>query len=145
MLGTDFYVFLLAMILAIGLLFLMVWHLIMLDELKNDYRNPVDFCQNLNRLVLPEYGVHLGVTLMLLVCGFWFTFLFNVPLVAYHVWRYTQRPAMTGPGLYDPTEVMNRSQLNLHTREGFMKVGFYVVSFLVYLYNMMVALVMALT
>ena len=77
----------------------------MLDELKNDYRNPVDFCQNLNRvyipntatynniittilqLVLPEYGVHLGVTLMLLVCGFWFTFLFNVPLVAYHVWR----------------------------------------------------------
>ena len=26
MLGTDFYVFLLAMILAIGLLFLMVWH-----------------------------------------------------------------------------------------------------------------------
>lgn len=24
--------------------------LIMLDELKNDYRNPVDFCQNLNRV-----------------------------------------------------------------------------------------------
>ena len=26
MLGTDFYVFLVAMVLAIGLLFLMVWH-----------------------------------------------------------------------------------------------------------------------
>ena len=24
--------------------------LIMVDELKNDYRNPVDFCQNLNRV-----------------------------------------------------------------------------------------------
>lgn len=53
----------------------------------------------------------------------------------YFPYRYTQRPTMTGPGLYDPTEVMNRSQLNLHTREGFMKVGFYVVSFLVYLYK----------
>lgn len=42
---------------------------------------------------------------------------------------------MSGPGLYDPTEVMNRSQLTLHTREGFVKVGFYVVSFLVYLYK----------
>lgn len=77
----------------------------MLDELKNDYRNPVDFCQNLNRvklrvicelsehshihmqLVLPEYGIHLGVTVMLLACGFWFTFLFNIPLLAYHMWR----------------------------------------------------------
>lgn len=49
--------------------------------------------------------------------------------------RYTQRPTMSGPGLYDPTEVMNRSQLTLHTREGFVKVGFYVISFLVYLYK----------
>ena len=42
---------------------------------------------------------------------------------------------MSGPGLYDPTEVMNRAQLNLYTREGFVKVGYYVVSFLVYLYK----------
>ena len=49
--------------------------------------------------------------------------------------RYTKRPTMSGPGLYDPTEVMNRAQLNLYTREGFVKVGFYVVSFLVYLYK----------
>lgn len=146
MLGTDFYVFLLAMVLAIVLLFLMVWHLIMVDELRNDYRNPVDFCQNLNRLVLPEYGLHLGMTVMLLVCGYWISFLLNVPLVAYHILRYLRRPAgMTGVGLYDPTEVMNRAQLTLFFREGFVKVGFYVVLFLVYLYNMMVALVVALT
>ena len=42
---------------------------------------------------------------------------------------------MSGPGLYDPTEVMNRAQMTLYTREGFIKVGFYVVSFLVYLYK----------
>lgn len=49
--------------------------------------------------------------------------------------RYTHRPTMSGPGLYDPTEVMNRAQLNLYTKEGFIKVGFYVLSFLVYLYK----------
>ena len=69
MLGADFFVFLLVMVIAIGLLFMMVWHvsgtrnymytqeqtscicflqLIMVDELKNDYRNPVDFSSNLN-------------------------------------------------------------------------------------------------
>ena len=26
------------------------YQLIAVDELKNDYRNPVDFCQNLNRV-----------------------------------------------------------------------------------------------
>lgn len=145
MLGWDFYVFLLVMICAIVLLFLMVWHLIAVDELKNDYRNPVDFCHNLNKLVLPEYGLHLFITLILLFCGYWFTFIFNIPLLVYHVRRYMKRPMISGPGLYDATEVMNRANTAFYMKEGFVKVGFYVVSFLVYLYNMMVALVMALT
>ncbi len=42
---------------------------------------------------------------------------------------------MTGVGLYDPTEVLNRDQIVLFNREGFAKVGFYVLSFLVYLYK----------
>ena len=46
-----------------------------------------------------------------------------------------KRPRITGPGLYDPTDVMNRAQMNYYTREGFIKLGFYVVSFLVYLYK----------
>lgn len=39
------------------------------------------------QLVLPEYGIHLVIVLMLLGCGYWFTFLFNVPLLAYHIYR----------------------------------------------------------
>lgn len=145
MLGLDFYVFLLVMVLAIILLFMMVWHLIAVDELKNDYRNPVDFCQNLNRLVLPEYGLHLFITLILLLCCYWFTFAFNIPLLAYHIRRYMRRPIISGPGLYDATEVMNRANTSFYMKEGFIKIGFYVLSFLVYLYCMMVALVTALT
>ena len=50
--------------------------------------------------------------------------------------RYLRRPVgMSGVGLYDPTEVMNRAQLTLFFREGFVKVGFYVLLFLVYLYK----------
>lgn len=49
--------------------------------------------------------------------------------------RYMKRPRISGPGLYDPTDVMNRAQMNYYTREGFVKLGFYVVSFLVYLYK----------
>ena len=51
-----------------------------------------------------------------------------------HPRRYMHRPVMSGVGLYDPTEVMNQAQTVLYTREGFIKVGFYVLSFLVYLY-----------
>lgn len=49
--------------------------------------------------------------------------------------RYTKRPVMSGPGLYDPTEVMNRANTTFYMREGFVKIGFYVLSFLVYLYK----------
>ena len=49
--------------------------------------------------------------------------------------RYMKRPAISRPGLYDPTEVMNRANTSLYMKEGFVKIGFYVVSFLVYLYK----------
>ena len=49
--------------------------------------------------------------------------------------RYIKRPTISGPGIYDPTEVMNRANTTLFMREGFVKIGFYVVSFLFYLYK----------
>ena len=39
------------------------------------------------QLVLPEYGLHIGITLVLLLCGYWVSFIFNTPLLAYHIWR----------------------------------------------------------
>jgi hypothetical protein len=35
-------------LLDIGLIFLMVWNIICFDELKTDFRNPVDLCNSLN-------------------------------------------------------------------------------------------------
>ena len=49
--------------------------------------------------------------------------------------RFLKRPTRSGFGLYDPTVVMNRANLVFYNREGFIKLGYYVVSFLIYLYK----------
>lgn len=49
--------------------------------------------------------------------------------------RFVKRPSASGYGLYDPTIVMNRDNLIFYNREGFIKLGYYVLSFLIYLYK----------
>jgi len=45
------------------------------------------------------------------------------------------RPVMSGPGLYDPTTVMNADNLTKCMREGWVKLAFYLISFFYYLYR----------
>jgi len=40
----------------------------------------------------------------------------------------------SGFGIYDPTTIMNAQILNLAQREGWIKLGFYMVTFFYYLY-----------
>ena len=49
--------------------------------------------------------------------------------------RYLNRPVMSGPGLYDPTSIMNADTLNKCQREGWVKLAFYLLSFFYYLYG----------
>ncbi|CAG0881797.1 unnamed protein product [Cyprideis torosa] len=137
-----------ALILDAFLIFFAIFHIISFDELKTDYKNPIDQCASLNPLVLPEYGIHLLFNVMFLFAGEWFTLLLNAPLIAYHVWRYVtrsnkykNRPVMSGPGLYDPTSIMNQDTLAECQKEGWIKLGFYVFSFFYYLYGMIYALI----
>ena len=46
-----------------------------------------------------------------------------------------QRPVMSCPGLYDPTTIMNADELNRAQKEGWIKLGFYLISFFYYLYR----------
>ena len=39
------------------------------------------------QLVLPEYFIHIFFNLMFLIAGEWFTLMFNIPLIAYHIHR----------------------------------------------------------
>lgn len=48
---------------------------------------------------------------------------------------------MSGPGLYDPTTIMNADQLSRAMREGWVKLGFYLLSFFYYLYGMIYSLI----
>lgn len=118
------------------MLILVVQHLTF-DRLQN----PIDQCNTLNPLVLPEYAVHVLFNVLFLIAGEWVPLLFNAPLIAYHVHRYMKRPLMSRPGLYDPTTIMNAEQLNKATREGWIKLGFYLLSFFYYLYGMISSLI----
>ncbi|CAG0912867.1 unnamed protein product [Notodromas monacha] len=127
--------YMIALIVDAFLIFFAIFHIIAFDELKTDYKNPIDQCNSLNPLVLPEYLMHMAFNLLLLISGEWVTVLINAPLIAYHVLRYKNRPMMSSPGLYDPTSIMNADTLSKCQREGWIKLGFYVFSFFFYLYG----------
>ncbi|XP_019764826.1 protein cornichon isoform X2 [Dendroctonus ponderosae] len=123
------------------LIFFSLFHVIAIDELKTDYKNPIDQCNSLNPLVLPEYILHMVFNLLLACAGEWFTFIINLPLILYHLNRYRTRPVMSGVGIYDPTSIMNADQLTLSQREGWIKLAFYLISFFYYLYGMIYVLI----
>ncbi|KAF0749670.1 protein cornichon-like [Aphis craccivora] len=133
--------YIVAMISDAFLLFFSVFHVIAFDELKNDSKNPIDQCNSLNPLVIPEYILHFFTNLLFLFGGQWLSIAINVPLMAYHISKYKNRPAMSGFGLYDPTSIMNADKLNKYQREGWIKLTFYLFSFFYYLYGMIRALI----
>nr|XP_028581489.1 protein cornichon homolog 1 isoform X1 [Podarcis muralis] len=149
--------YMLALLLTAALIFFAIWHIIAFDELKTDYKNPIDQCNTLNptvekvkkikrvkialKLVLPEYLIHAFFCVMFLCATEWLTLGLNMPLLAYHIWRYMSRPVMSGPGLYDPTTIMNADILAYCQKEGWCKLAFYLLSFFYYLYGMIYVLV----
>merc|ERR1712157_272598 len=91
-----------ALILTAVLIFFAIWHLIGFDELQHDYKNPVDQCNNLNPLVLPEYAAHALILILMMSSGEATSAILNIPLLVYHIWRYSKRPrGMSKAGLYD--------------------------------------------
>lgn len=85
--------------------------------------------------MLPEYGLHIIISILFLISGEWFSLLLNIPLLAYHINRYRTRPIMSEPGLYDPTSILNANNLSRCQQEGWVKLAFYLLSFFYYLYG----------
>ena len=48
---------------------------------------------------------------------------------------------MSGPGLYDPTQIMNQDNLSKNMREGWIKLLIYLLSFFYYIYGMVSCLI----
>lgn len=61
---------------------------------------------------------------------------FKVALQIQLHFRYSRRPVMSVPGLYDPTTIMNADILSYCMKEGWFKLVFYLVSFFYYLYRL---------
>ncbi|XP_015594335.1 protein cornichon [Cephus cinctus] len=133
--------YIIALIIDAFLIFFSIFHIIAFDELRTEWKNPIDQCNSLNPLVLPEYGLHILSNLLFLISGEWLSLFLNIPLIAYHINRYLNRPVMTGPGLYDPTSIMNANDLTRCQREGWIKMAFYLISFFYYLYGMISSLI----
>lgn len=99
---------------------------------------------------------------MFMCAGEWVTLGLNIPLLFYHLWRYTSqptssilsqgflvvsvvrtlslvrffhRPADGSEVMYDPVSVMNADILNYCQKESWCKLGFYLLSFFYYLYR----------
>ncbi|PWN43012.1 putative ERV14 [Ceraceosorus guamensis] len=128
------WLFLFAVLLAAGLLFTMVFYIIMFSDLECDYINPIDLCNKLNQFTVPEMIAHGSLTVLFLLCGQWIAFLLNAPLVAYNV-----NKVMNKNHLLDATEIFRT--LSQHKKECFIKLAAYLLFFFYYLFRMIVALI----
>lgn len=59
--------------------------LVSLADLSSDIMGPLDFCSNLEPLVIPEYIVHGVITILYLTARYFIGFLMNLPLAYYHL------------------------------------------------------------
>uniref|UniRef100_A0A8C2T4K8 Cornichon family AMPA receptor auxiliary protein 3 n=2 Tax=Galloanserae TaxID=1549675 RepID=A0A8C2T4K8_COTJA len=130
--------YMLSLVLCAALIFFAIWHIIAFDELRTDFKSPIDQC---NPLVLPEYSIHSLFCIMFLCAQEWLTLGLNVPLLFYHFWRYFRCPADSSELAYDPPAVMNADTLSYCQKEAWCKLAFYLLSFFYYLYCMIYTLV----
>jgi hypothetical protein len=67
-----------------ALLGILIYQLMCLSDLEFDYINPFDSASRINKFVVPEIALHVGLSCLYLVFGYWLIFLINVPLIYYH-------------------------------------------------------------
>ncbi|XP_040307873.1 protein cornichon homolog 3 isoform X1 [Herpailurus yagouaroundi] len=142
--------YMLSLVLCAALIFFAIWHIIAFDELRTDFKSPIDQCNPvharerlrniericflLRKLVLPEYSIHSLFCIMFLCAQEWLTLGLNIPLLFYHFWRYFHCPADSSELAYDPPAVMNADTLSYCQKEAWCKLAFYLLSFFYYLY-----------
>ncbi|KAM4695251.1 protein cornichon homolog 3 isoform 1-T1 [Discoglossus pictus] len=148
--------YMLSLVLCAALIFFAIWHIIAFDELRTDFKSPIDQCNPaharerlrniericflLRKLVLPEYSIHSLFCIMFLCAEEWLTLGLNAPLLFYHIWRYFHCPADSSELAYDPPVVMNAGTLSYCQKEAWCKLVFYLLSFFYYLYCMIYTL-----
>lgn len=117
-----------------ALLFCSVYTLLLYADLNADFINPIDLCQYVNRLIVPEYFGHLLLTLLILSRGFLVPTLLNVPLMLFHFRQYLDRRHFL-----DCTTIYNEKDRRIKTAQ--IKLIYILVLFFVYLYCFIATLI----
>lgn len=117
-----------------ALLFCSVYSLILFSDLTVDHINPIELCQLINRLILPEYIGHVALSVLILLRGLYIPALLNVPLILFHLWRYKERQH-----LLDNTSIFN--DVSSERRISLAKLTTHLLLFFVYLYCFILALI----
>ncbi|XP_032681759.1 protein cornichon homolog 4 [Odontomachus brunneus] len=135
----DPFLFMIALLSTGGVLLLLVYYIITLSDLECDYLNARECCSKLNTGVMPKLVAHTILVFLLLIQGqLWLT-LANVPMTIWLHYEYFSVPS-GNMGVYDPTEIHNRSQLKRYMRNVMIHLGYCLVFFFIYLYCLIVVL-----
>lgn len=130
----EAWLYILAVVVNAVNLFLQVFFTIMYSDLECDYINPIELCNKLNKYIVPEACIQGALTLLFLINGQWFSFLLNLPILAYDANKIYNKNY-----LLDATEIFRT--LSKHKKESFIKLGFHLLMFFYYLYRMIAALI----
>ncbi|KAI7843681.1 hypothetical protein COHA_002581 [Chlorella ohadii] len=128
--------YLIAFLLQSALLGCCMYQLIQLSDLESDYINPHDATNNVNWVVLPEYGCQAALTAVLLLTGHWLYGGLHAVLLAYHVRQFMRRQHLA-----DVTEIFR--QVGPRKQREMAKLVFYLLTFILAIYKLIEVIVLA--
>lgn len=122
-----------------AVLFLLVYFVITLSDLECDYLNEQECCSKLNYWTLPKLIAHAILVPLFLIYGYYYLALANILPVSWMAYEYFTVPS-GNVGVYDPTEIHLRGQLKRYMKHCLIFLGWYLLSFFVYLYCLIIAI-----
>mmetsp|Transcript_17984 Transcript_17984/g.28726 ORF Transcript_17984/g.28726 Transcript_17984/m.28726 type:complete len:163 (+) Transcript_17984:451-939(+) len=106
-----------------------MYTVICLSDLANDFINPHDSSNRINKLVVPEFVIHIVQTGLFFGVGSWSLVAVNTPLALFHLRSY-----LRGSCFMDVTEIFNQLESEKQTR--MFKITFYAIVFIAIIYRL---------
>lgn len=78
--------------------------------------------------------------MLFILTGHWVMMVWNVPMTVWLIYCRTTVPK-GNIGIYDPVEIYNQVHLKTHIHRNLFKLVFYLLSFFVYLYSLIIAII----
>jgi len=131
--GLSLCLWILGLVVVALLLFFTIFTLVSLTDLEHG-DEPIETTRKLNYFIKREYLIHGTFSLILLFTGNWLEFLFNLPLLAWHFYRFRNKKY-----LFDEITIFR--VLPDAQKIGFIKLAFYMLLFFFFLYRFVSTLV----